>query len=418
MSNTGFRIAIVGSGPSGCYAAQFLNKSLPSAAIYVFEKLPVPYGLLRYGIAADHQGSKNVSNQFDRIFKQPNVFFCGNVTIGEDLSFADLKESFNLIIFATGLEYDKQLNIPIDEKCHVIGAGSLLKSLNAHPHHIAISASPLGSSIGIIGAGNVSMDVVRLLCVQNEHLVNSDIFDSYLTLIRSKTIKKIDVFSRSAAKEAKFDLSMLKEIIALEHVKVSFSDDDQIFNDLEESQLNKVNTSIKVCFHFNASPEKIEHCQYQNKLHVKRRSNDLTCQFDNDCVVTAIGFENLQNDPSAVQANWTGDFIYQLGWLSSAGNGTVAANRKAVKAKVDEILSSIQKNSDHNMLQIKNMSSKVERQIQQAVSFEQWLKIDNFEKKYKPSDRCRKKVITENLMLMIAKTPAHQIEKQTYINVA
>lgn len=418
MSCAGFKIAIVGSGPSGCYAAQFLNKSLPNAAIYVFEKMPVPYGLLRYGIAADHQGSKNVSNQYDRVFKQDNVFFCGNVSIGQDLSFNDLKDHFNLVILATGLENDKKLNLPVDEKCKVIGAGALLKSLNSHPNYIANNPSPLGSTISIIGAGNVAMDVVRLLCVQEKHLVNSDIYDRYLNLLRSGNIKKIDVFSRSAAQDAKFDLSMLKEIIALEHVQVSFSDEDQFFASLQATQSHKNDTLISVCFHFNACPEAIQYQNHQNQLIVKRRNNDLSHQFESDYIITAIGFENDETLLCTVKSDWAGDSVFKVGWLSSAGNGTVAANRKAVKVVVDEILHHLNTHPEYAMCLSQKFNSKIEHVIQQSVTFEQWQKIDEFEKRFKPANRCRRKVTTTNLMLMIASGLSTNIEKQTYINVA
>ena len=417
MTHSVFKIAIVGSGPSGCYATQFLNKSLPNAEIYVFEKLPVPYGLLRYGIASDHQGSKNVAHQFDRLFKQDNIFLCADVSIGQDLTIEQLKSHFNLVIFATGLQNDKCFNIAVEENCYVIGAGSILKGLNSHPDYVE-TAKPLGSIINIVGAGNVSMDVIRLLCVEEDHLDNSDIHDSYHKIIRSENIERIDVFSRSNAKEAKFDLSMLKEILALEHVQVSFTDDDQIFADFEAAQAQKKQARINVNIHFNASPVFIKYADHRNQMRVKRRVNTLDDQFKSDCIITAIGFENNETDPCAVKSNSTDEFMFNVGWLSSAGNGTVAANRKMVKVAVTDILQQISIHPEHAMLQPKQPNAQVQQIIQNSISFEQWQRIDEFEKRYKPANRCRRKVTRKNLMLMIASGNQTEIDQQNLTNVA
>lgn len=418
MSASDFKIAIVGSGPSGCYAAQFLNKSLPQASIYVFEQLPVPYGLLRYGIASDHQGSKNVVQQYDRVFKNQQVHFCGNVSVGKDISFDALKENFNVVILATGLEKNKKLNIPMDAESRVIGAGDILKSLNTHPDYISKAPYALGSSISIIGAGNVSMDIVRLLCAKEHHLAGSDIYDEYHHIVTAKQIQKIDVFSRSSAYETKFDLSMLKEIIALEHVNVHFSDDNDVFRALKDQPIADIDHSIQVNFHFKAKPVAVYKDEYQSLLKVERRSNAFQHDFYTDTVITAIGFENDERKGLGVQSDWAGDFVFPVGWLQSGGTGTVAANRKAVKTTVDQILEKMECSTEHIDLQQKFFTQDLQKLIEKSVSFEQWQKIDAFEKRFKPENRCRRKVTTKSAMLMIASSPESYIESQTNFNVA
>lgn len=410
-----FKIAIIGSGPSGCYAAQFLNKSLPQASIYVFEQLPVPYGLLRYGIASDHQGSKNISRQFDRIFSHPNIHFCGNICIGRDILFESLKENFNLILLATGLESDKKLNINVSPECQILGAGTLLKSLNSHPDYISKFPCALGSEVSIIGAGNVSMDVIRLLCAKDENLIGSDINDEYFDIITSKKIQKINVFSRSSAYDTKFDLSMLKEILALKHILVRFSDDDGVFSSLETQQIQGENISVEVTFHFNVSPLSVYKEKKQNMLAVERRSDLFESIFYSDCLITAIGFENTSVHDH--QNDWSGDFVFTVGWLRSKGIGTVAANRKVAKTVVDEIIQKIENNSDHSDLKPKVFNTALQKALEKSVSFEQWLQIDAFEKRFKPANRCRRKVTMKSTMLMIASSSESLAEKSSTINI-
>lgn len=403
MSNNYFKIAVVGSGPSGCYAAQFLLKKYPNAEVYVFDQMPVPYGLLRFGIAADHQGSKSVAQQFDRIFQLPNVYFCGNTTIGKDISFEQLKKNFNLIVLATGLENDKELSIPAEPEAHVIGAGTLLKSLNTHPDYIAEAPTPLGSNICIIGAGNVSMDVIRLLSAEKDQLHNSDIYDEYLDLIKSKNIKKINIFSRSSAKAAKFDLSMLKEIMALENVQVKFTDDDDIFSSINTHSKSKSGDFIKVNFHFNAQPLAITKPMKNYQLVVERSSEYYVSRFEADTVITAIGFDNQNSLEQAPKSDWKGDFVCAVGWFANSGAGTVAANRKSTKTTIDSLIDKIEKNlPTHPDLRPKQFDSELEYIIRNSISFAQWKRIDAYEKFFKPADRCRKKVTTRNLMLNIA----------------
>lgn len=133
MNNSPASIAIVGSGPSGCYTAQFLHKKWPTAEIVIFEALPAPYGLVRYGVAADHQGSKAVIEQFDRLLSKGGVHLRANVTVGKDISFQKIRDAFDITVLATGLNFDTPPPFPKPTGSKVIGAGTLLKYLNGHP---------------------------------------------------------------------------------------------------------------------------------------------------------------------------------------------------------------------------------------------------------------------------------------------
>ena len=160
-------VVVVGSGPSGCYTAQFLRKQWPAADITVLDRLPVPFGLVRYGVAPDHQGTKAVDRQFDRLFTRDGVRFVGNVEVGGPVTVDQLRAAFDVVVLATGVSGDRPLGVPGAELAGVHGAGRLTRLLNDHPdeqHPVA----PLGPRVVVVGNGNVALDVVRLLAKDHD----------------------------------------------------------------------------------------------------------------------------------------------------------------------------------------------------------------------------------------------------------
>ena len=155
------RVAVVGSGPAGCFTAQSLRRTFPHAPIDVFDELPTPYGLIRYGVAADHQGTKSIARQFDRLFTHEGVRFRGNIRIGADVSLDELRRSYDAVVVATGMHSDTRLAVPGGDLANVHGAGRITRLLNTHPDEA--DAPRLGADVVIIGQGNVAMDVARLL---------------------------------------------------------------------------------------------------------------------------------------------------------------------------------------------------------------------------------------------------------------
>lgn len=115
------KVAIIGAGPSGCYVAQGLLKAAPDLSVDLIDQLPVPYGLVRYGVAADHQGTKAVTRQFARLFERQGAQFFGNVTVGRDLSLEALRGAYDAVVLATGLHGDRRLGIAGDDLPGVIG---------------------------------------------------------------------------------------------------------------------------------------------------------------------------------------------------------------------------------------------------------------------------------------------------------
>ena len=218
------KIAIVGSGPSGCYLAQALLKSAPDLEVDLIDALPVPYGLVRYGVAADHQGTKAVARQFARVFERQGAQFFGNVTVGRDVSLEALRGAYDAVVLAAGLSGDRRLGVAGDDLAGIYGAGHLTRALYDHPD--ANPLPDLGKSPLIIGNGNVAIDLLRLLAKQPEELDGSDLGAAATAWLAASGIETLTIVGRSPAAQAKFDPVMIKELAKLGHVQIEVRDAD------------------------------------------------------------------------------------------------------------------------------------------------------------------------------------------------
>ncbi|AWK76275.1 hypothetical protein CBI38_32960 (plasmid) [Rhodococcus oxybenzonivorans] len=412
-------VAVIGSGPSGCYTAQFLRKELPDAEISIFEALPVPYGLARYGVAADHQGTKAVTRQFDRMFERGAINFVGNTRIGVDVRFEDITSAFDIVVVATGLPSDRPLPIPHDEAAHVIGAGGLLRALNAYPGEVASWDTSLGRELGeqiiVVGNGNVAIDVVRLLTKPSRHFTGSDIHDPALELLRPAPPRSVRVLGRSSAANVKFDLAMLRELCNIDSVDIRTEGLDASTTgpvaDLLRDQLRASHNSdgehtgrTRVTFHFETVPAAVRHQDGRTILDVIRASGEQD-SFAADTVITAIGFCQADEARDDVPAKtWSGSHVYRVGWLERGGRGNIAENRKHAQAVARGIVSDFAEgripHRDGGGLRA------ILPQLGLSTSFAGWQAIDEAERKTANANRCRRKITDLNQMISIASDSA------------
>ena len=297
-------VAIVGAGPSGCFVAQFLERKWPNAEISIFEAMPVPYGLVRYGVAADHQGSKSVTQQFERMFQKGNVKFFGNVSVGRDITFQKLAESFDVLVLATGLKQDAPLEVPTHPQACVIGAGQILKALNGYPLHSLPKENdgqlrPLGRDIAVIGSGNVAIDFLRMICKSSSEFSGSDVADEILMRLKASGLKSIKMFSRSSVAQVKCDKSMLEEFLRLPGVDVKianvFEEEGAIPDLLRGYKANcaiNENPLVEVELIFDVVMEEMDCIDGRAIINSKNKVTAGSRIDAFDTVVTAIGFAN------------------------------------------------------------------------------------------------------------------------------
>lgn len=406
-------IAIVGSGPAGCYAGLALAKAFPAAEISVFEALPAPYGLLRYGVAADHQGTKLVARQFDRLFTKSGARFIGNVTIGMDVSFEALAEAFDVVILATGLPVDKALDIPLHPHAEVVGAGALLRALNGFPgdHGESCATPPLGRDVVVVGMGNVAIDVARLLAKPIAGFHGSDIDDAVLERVRPAPPRHIDLVGRSSASAAKFDLAMLRELAEIPGITLAAcglvaDDQSDVAAFLRERRSSARVSSAedsRITLWFNTTPERVEMERGRQVVHARRAEPGAApVVLRADTVVTAVGFtDGLEQDKASTVQAWSGPHVFRVGWLGAGARGAIAENRKHAQSVVATIVQAVRSGL---LPQRRPGYSAIERSIvKPVVSFEGWQQIDSFEVQSAAPGRARKKVTSVSQMLAIAR---------------
>ncbi len=190
-------IAIIGSGPAGYYTAEAAQKQWgDDVRVDIFDRLPVPYGLIRTGVAPDHQSIKGVSRRYEQTALSDNVRFVGNVTIGQDVSIDELLGLYDAVVLATGAPRDRGLDLPGDHLRNVHGSAAFVGWYNGHPEFAALDPDLSGDTAVVIGMGNVALDVARILSKTREEFAGSDIVGHALEALIASKIRRIVVLGR------------------------------------------------------------------------------------------------------------------------------------------------------------------------------------------------------------------------------
>jgi ferredoxin--NADP+ reductase len=221
------RIAVVGSGPAGLYTAEALVQQaalLPSPVavrVDALDRLPTPYGLVRYGVAPDHKSIKSVANYLRRVLESPGVTFVGGVHFGTDVTREDLLASYDAVVYATGAMRDRRLGIPGEDLPGSRAATDFVNWYCGHPD-IELGAFALDAeSVAVIGVGNVAVDVARILARSPDELEETDIPEPVMAVLRASKVREVHVIGRRGPAQAKFTTKELRELGELPGVQVS-----------------------------------------------------------------------------------------------------------------------------------------------------------------------------------------------------
>jgi ferredoxin--NADP+ reductase len=206
------RVAIIGSGPAGFYAAAALLDAEVPIEVDMIERLPTPWGLVRLGVAPDHPKLKSVSRAFERIALKPGFRFLGNVEVGRDLTHADLVRLYDAVVYAVGSQTDRRLGIPGEDLPGSWSATELVAWYNGHPDFQDLSFDLNVERAVVIGNGNVALDVARMLALTPEELAPTDTTDPAIEAIGSSTVREILVVGRRGAAQASWTTQELKEM--------------------------------------------------------------------------------------------------------------------------------------------------------------------------------------------------------------
>ncbi len=237
MASAQIRVAIIGSGPSGFYAADHLLKQRdPLICVDMYERLPTPFGLVRGGVAPDHAKIKSVTKLYSRIAKHKRFNFFGNIEFGTDVTRRDLSNHYHGIIYAVGAQTDKKLGIPGEDLANSFAATEFVGWYNGHPDYHDYDFDLTGiKRVAVIGVGNVAMDVARILARTSEELYETDIADYALKSLQSSEVEEIIVLGRRGPAQAAFTNPEIKELGEMADADIVVS--------LEEATLDKLSAA-------------------------------------------------------------------------------------------------------------------------------------------------------------------------------
>jgi ferredoxin--NADP+ reductase len=205
-------VAVIGAGPSGFYAAEALLKSDLDCQVDIIEKLPTPYGLVRAGVAPDHQSTKRVARAYERTALDERVRFYGNVTLDLDVSLSDLRKLYDAVVLATGAPHDRRLGIPGEDMGGVLGSAAFVGWYNGHPEFRRLDPPLDTDTVAVIGNGNVAIDIARVLVKTPAEMRASDIADYAAEAIYDSPIRDVHLIGRRGPVEARFTTKELREL--------------------------------------------------------------------------------------------------------------------------------------------------------------------------------------------------------------
>ena len=207
------RVAIVGAGPSGFYtAAALLARSGVALAVDLVDRLPTPYGLVRYGVAPDHPKIKEVVRVFEKLALDPRVRYVGNVEYGRDLALADLRRHYDQVVFAVGGQSDRRLGIPGEDAAGSLSSTAFVAWYSCHPDFLDLAVDLDVESAVVVGIGNVAIDVARILAREPDELAKTDISDDALACLRRGQVADVHLLARRGPVQAKCSPQELKEL--------------------------------------------------------------------------------------------------------------------------------------------------------------------------------------------------------------
>jgi ferredoxin/flavodoxin---NADP+ reductase len=241
-------VAIVGTGPSGFFAAQALSR-VPELHVRLdlFDRLPTPYGLVRAGVAPDHANIKAIAKRFDRVARDERVRFFGNVHVGETVTPADLRSRYDAVIYATGAEVGSRLSIPGEDLDGVVSAAGFVFWYNAHPDQASLRFDLTEvRRVAVLGNGNVALDVARVLARRTEDLHATDIADHALSALRESAIQDVHVYGRRGPAQAAFSWQELRDLTKLDQLALRVAPEDLTLDAATREGLDRDGTPLGV----------------------------------------------------------------------------------------------------------------------------------------------------------------------------
>ena len=245
MTDRTLRIAVIGAGPAGVYAADILSRSEQGEHVEIdlFDRYPAPFGLIRYGVAPDHPRIKGIIKALHKVMDRGDIRLLGNVDIGTDLTLEDLRAHYDAVIFSTGAIRDAALNIPGIELEGSYGAADFVSWYDGHPDYPR--EWPLeAEKVAVIGNGNVALDVARVLSKHAEDLLSTEIPENVYSELQKSPVSDVHIFGRRGPAQVKFTPLELRELSHSRDVDIVLYEEDFEFDDASDEEI-KSNNQVK-----------------------------------------------------------------------------------------------------------------------------------------------------------------------------
>lgn len=450
------RVAIIGSGPSGFYAAEeLLVQTQIKISVDMFDALPTPYGLVRGGVAPDHQKIKTVIKVYEKTAARPGFRFFGNVTFGKDLSLEDFQKHYDAVIFAVGAKSDRKMEIPGEELLGSFSATEFVGWYNGHPEYRSLQFDLSCQQVAVVGIGNVAIDVTRILAVDPHELAKTDIADYALAALKKSKVREIYLLGRRGPAQAAFTNQEIRELCQLPGADLVLNPKEMELDELakedlargvggviaknnvqiltEHSQKGSGNQNKKIILRFLVSP--VELLGKNGKVTaIKLEKNQLVRGDDGSLkakgtgqtetlpvglVFRSVGYKGVPlpglpyDERKGTIPNEFGRVIdpankkpipglYVVGWAKRGPTGVIGTNKPDSIETVKKLLEdfSITQSLNHPITQSHNIAATLKSKNIRYVTFEEWKKIDAIEiANGKLKNKIREKFTTISEML-------------------
>jgi len=407
--------AIIGSGPAGFYTAEALAKDFgDEARIDIIDRYAVPYGLIRFGVAPDHQSLKAVSKRYDKVAETDNVRFVGNVTVGSDIQVGDLTALYDAVILATGAPHDRKLGIPGEDLPGVVGSAAFVGWYNGHPDFADLDPRLDGTHAAVIGNGNVALDCARILAKTGHEFEGSDIVGHALCALEAAATRTITIFGRRGPHQIAMTPKELGELGHLEEAspEVDAADFPPVEADEALEPGHRKSITIlrdfaargadsskpkRMVFDFFAKPLRIEGDGRAERLVVERTRLDdeqraigtgETYEVPAGLVISAIGYStppmagvpydqkhgHYLNDHGQIS-----DQLYCVGWARRGPTGTIGTNRPDGYEVAEQVKTAVPPGSDGGRRGGAGLDALLAERGIEATSFDDWRQIEKAE---------------------------------------
>ena len=386
---TSYKVAIVGAGPAGYFAAQALQNLQTEElqfTIDMIERLPTPWGLVRSGVAPDHPKIKTVSKVFEKVATAGNFRLFGGVELGTDISIEQLQAMYDAVVIATGSAVGKKLGIPGEDLPGSLSAAEFVPWYNAHPDFHGVDVPLNCETAVVIGAGNVAMDVARMLALEPSELDPTDTADHAIDALKESAIREVVISARRGPEHASFTSPELRELPKLEHTNVLINKSDieaaitRAGDAIEKDTKSNLDAMLLISekeptshdrtmkFQFLATPVEIKGAGKVEEVVFQKTGSDEKFTVKCGLVITAIGYEaasipgipyqsgKVVNTDGRVKEN-----LFVVGWAKRGPSGVIGTNKSdasdVMKLLVEDLKSAKDKGDVSDLLKDKKFVS-------------------------------------------------------------